>query len=601
MTADRLERLAWLLASATILIALGTILAVPILPGQDVPPHTIAALVLSDPSHFAAFFEVNWALTAQLFEAMAVALLVVLPLYWAAKVAFFISAAALITSCGVLAKRTGASPALALSLAASFSIGWLFAMGFVNFFSGLAFGTVGVAILAVARPSLGLRLLTSGVFLTAAFGHIVAAGLMGLFSLVVRAVVTPKETRLREYGLDILTWAPAGTLTLIQMFGTISADTASGRRDVVADMEMPSGIPFMLEGAFGGFSSVGWLIPVALVCGLLAVEKSRRTAVVVAALAGFLLLMMAVPLHAIGWHFAKPRPLFLPTVALPLLLIFEGTRGRVVGASIAAVCLVVTCLNSAGAIREAGRIAEWVQNYEHSDGVLGPAGFPSSGRTFEANFHPEPMGPTGPGIESAIGLPHYATQNGGASPGAFATNPSMHSLSFPGGADRFFPATPLLAMIVREGCRSDDSCWRNDEFRADVLATMAVHWDSVALVDPPDGVLARLAARQMRQLTPWLWAPDVADLRGELPAGFRGPIAWQLGYLETVGVISSGAANITEDAMILRVTDIPGGPTFLRVHRDPNQDGAFQEGEEVIFQQSVELAAGEPTHVPLGR
>jgi hypothetical protein len=55
------------------------------------------------------------------------------------------------------------------------------------------------------------------------------------------------------------------------------------------------------------------------------------------------------------------------------------------------------------------------------------------------------------------------------------------------------------------------------------------------------------------------------------------------------------------DGMVLRVTDIPGGPTFLRVHVDPNQDGDYQDGEEVLFQETVLLSAEEPTHVTLAR
>lgn len=589
MNDERAARLTTLLAAATASLVMLTVIFVPVLPGQDIPPHTLAALVLSQPDAFADYFEVNWALTAQLFEAITVGLLTFLPLFWAAKAAYAVAAASLIAGCGVLARRAGASPGLAVSLAAAFCLGWPFAMGFVNFFSGLATGVVGVALIATKRPTLKVRAVAATVFLIAAFGHIVAAGLMGVFSLVVRAVITPRESRVRELALDVATWIPAGALTLVQMIGTISADTASGRRDVVADTVMPSGVPYLLEGAFGGFSSAGWLIPLALGAALVAVDRNRRSATVLVALAAFMALMALMPLHAIGWHFAKPRPMFFAAVALPSLLIFGSPRGRLVPPVIAALCLAVTALNAVGTARESIQIATWIANY----------GASPSGRTFEVNFHPEPAGPSGPGIQAAIGVPHYATRYGGATPGAFATNPNMHSLSFPGGPDRFFPATPLLAMIVPAECRHDAACYRGDHYRADVVATMLVDWDTAALVDPPSGVTERLRERGMTELAPWLWASESADIRAELPPGFRGPIAWQLGYLDTVGVISSGAADITADGMVLRVTDIPGGPTLVRIHRDPNGDGQHQEGELVLLLETVSLRTTGPTTVQI--
>ncbi|MFT6399634.1 MAG: hypothetical protein ACJAYU_004403 [Bradymonadia bacterium] len=590
MTQARAEFVAAALALTTALLALGTILALPVLPGTDAPTNTMVAWVASQSVLFADYFEVSWAVTAQGFDFLTFILVAAFPLFTAAKVALALYAVMLMASSAIIAKRAGGSPWLALALAAAFSLGWLFAMGFYNFYSGLSLGSLGIALIATPQPSWKRRLAGAAIFLTAAFGHFVAAGLLGLHSLLVRALVTPGGDRRREYALDVLTWTPAGLLSLIPLFGLLGGGSSSPRYEV-AESAMPDALPFLLEGAFGGFCGIGWLLPIGLVLAFLVSDRDRRSVPIYAALAVVLVLLIVMPVHVAGWGFAKPRPMFLVAVAWPSLLLFRGDLGRLAPPCLAALCLLVTGTNAVGAAREANRLESWIANY----------GAVESGRTFEVNFHPEPAGATGPGVRPGIGVPHYATRLGGATPGAFATNPIMHTTLFVGEPATLFPQTPLISMILPAECRQDPACYRGDEFRADIIATMVVPWDTAALVDPPDAVIERLRGRGMTELAPWLWAPSVADLRGDLPAGFRGPIAWQLGYLDTVGIISSGAADIMADGMVLRVTDIPGGPTFLRVHVDPNQDGDYQDGEEVLFQETVLLSAEEPTHVTLAR
>ena len=562
--------------------ALVSHLAAPVPPGQDAPPHITAAAALASPETFAAYYEVNWAPAAQAFEAFTVAFLTVLPVFWAAKLTLVTFTLALCAGCCLLAKRAGGNVALGLALASAYSVGWIPAMGFYNFFAGLAFGVLGAGMLAAPDPRLRDRAIALPLFLVAAWAHIIAAAMAGAFVCGVRLVSNRPGTHLRTSLLDLATVAPAACFVTVQFAKTLATAHDSGRVEQVTDGPA-RWFAHTFETTFGGFTAGGWLLALAVVLLAVRAQRSRRNAIVGGLLVAAVALVALMPLHGLGWHFAKPRPAFFAFVAVPLLFQYRvGSRGVL---AVTALALVTTALSAYGNVREGARIADAIAHYPLDD----------AGRVLEANFHPEPRVAAGPGIRSGVGIPHYATLGGGALPGAFATNPQIHSLSFVGGRG-LFPATRMLTMVVHEGCRTDPACYRGDGFRADTLAVTAVHWDHIALVDPPAGVLDRLRERGF-VIDGWRARPTVADVRVHLPDGIRGNLAWQFGYPDTVGVILEGSAEITADDSVLRATDIPAGPTHIQVFVDRNGDGEYQAGDVALMDRDEDLLPGEPTNV----
>ena len=557
-------------------------LAAPIPPGQDAPPHITAAVVLSNPEPFSAYYEVDWAPAAQAFEVLAVGFLSVFPPFVAANLALAVLAGLLCGGCALLARRVGGEAALGLGLAAAYSIGWIPAMGFYNFFAGIALGILGAAVLAGPSPSLRDRAIALPLFIVAAWAHIIAAAMAGAFVLGIRLVSHREGKAVRTAFVDVATLAPAALYSGVLFAQTLATAHDSGRVAQVA--HGPSRFfAHTFDTTFGGFSTTGWLLAVAALAIGVAAEKNRRNAVVGVLLLAAFALVAAMPLHGLGWHFAKPRPAFFAFVAVPLLFRFgSGSRPLV---AICALVLITTAISAVGNIREGSRVAEAVALYPQGD----------AGRVLEANFRPESSVSAGPGIRSGVGIPHYATLGGGALPGAFATNPQIHSLAFRGGRE-LFPATHMLTMVVHEDCRLDPECYRGDAYRADRLALTAIHWESIALVDPPPGVVERLTSRGY-SVDGWLARANSADVRVHFPDDVHGPMVWQFGYPDTLGVFEDGSAVIAENGSVIRATDIPAGPTRIRVFIDRNQDGVFQAGDVALMDHDETLLAGEPTEV----
>jgi hypothetical protein len=557
-------------------------LLAPIPPGQDAPPHITAAAVLANPEPFAAYYEVGWAPSAQAFEAMTVGFVSFVPLFWAAKLSILVLAATLCLGCALLAKRAKGNVAVALALAGAYAIGWVPAMGFYNFFAGIAFGVLGAALLAAPTPRIRDRALALPVFFVAAWAHLIAASMAGVFVFGVRWISNRPGTRLRTGLLDLATLAPAAGFAAVQLAKTLASAQDSGRVDQVS--EAPARFfAHTFDTTFGGFSPIGWSLCVGVLCLALFAQHTRRNALVGGLLLATTALVALMPLHGLGWHFAKPRPAFFAFVAVPLLFRFRAESRAVV--AITALAALSGTVSAYGNVREGIRIADAVAHFPTGD----------AGRVLEANFHPEPHGPAGPGIRSGVGIPHYATLGGGATPGAFATNPQIHSLSFVGGR-ALFPGTRLLTMVVPEACRDNSECYRGDHSRADHLALTAVHWDSVALVDPPPEVLVRLVTRGF-VADGWLLRPRVADARIHLPDGAHGPMVWRFGYPDTLGVFEEGEAVVQADGAVIRATDIPAGPTRVQLFIDSNEDGEHQAAEMMLIDREETLLAGEPTDI----
>lgn len=556
--------------------------AVP--PGQDAPPHIVAAAVMSAPDAFADEYTVRWAPAAQAFEALTIGFHSVLPLFWAAKLALIVFASMLCAACGVIARRLGGEPTVAVALAAAYGIGWIPAMGFYNFFAGLALGMAGAAL--VLRPGCRMFERVPGALLlvAAAWAHIIAAAMVGGFLVAARAIAGDRGGLGKTLAADAATVLPSAAYVGHLFVQTLAAAHDSGR---IAGVEASTDRVFAhtFDTTFGGFSSSGWVLALAVLVAATLAERSRRNARVGGLLLVSLVILTAIPLHAIGWHFAKPRPAFFVFVGLPMLLRFrpEGRSATVLVAAAA----IAASVSAIGNVREGARIHAAVAQYPDAD----------AGHVLEANFHPEPHVVAGPGIRSGVGIPHYATLGGGTLPGAFATNPQIHSLSFVGGMDRF-PNTAFLTMVLHESCREDPACYRSHEWRADLLSVVGVHWDSLALVDPPDAVVERLELRGCER-DGWLVRSRSADARVRLPDGLRGPIVWRFGFPETIGVFEDGSANIDEDGVVIRATNIPAGPTRIQVFIDHDRNGELGPGEPVLMDRDETLLADGPTEITI--
>lgn len=564
-------------------MVLGHLLA-PAPPGQDAPPHIVSAAIMSAPEAYSAYYAVNWAPTAQAFEALTIVFHTFLPLFWAAKLTIIVFCGLLCGACAVIARRLGGEPTLGLALGAAYGIGWIAAMGFYNFIAGLALGMVAAALIFCSECRPRHRLGAAVLFVGAAWAHIIAAALVAGFVLAARVLAGGISRLGKTLVHDVTTLAPASGFIAYFTALAVSSAQDSGRIESVESVSA-RWLAHSFDTTFGGFSPTGWLLAAGVLVAICFAERNARNTRIVALIAASTCVLIALPLHAIGWHFAKPRPAFFVFVALPMLLRFRP-GGRVVllltiGAAVSA------SISALGNIREGRRIADGLAMYPSGD----------AGLVLEANFRPEPTVAAGPGIRSAIGLPHYATLGGGALPGAFATNPRGHSLSFVGGM-ALFPNTPFLSMVVPRSCREDAECYRSDAWRGDVLSVVGGHWDSIALVDPPRGVLERLEARG-GEVDGWLVQPRSADARVHLPDGIRGPVAWRIGYTETIGVFEDGAAVIESDGVVIRATDIPAGPTRIMVFIDHDGDGEPGPGELVLMDREETLAVDAPTEIAI--
>lgn len=568
---------------AAFLGAIATCLFPPWAPGQDTPPHVVAAAVMRAPEVFAPWFEVHFAPTAQAFEWLIVIFGAVASLVWATKLALVTITVGLALGTARASRALGGSPWLGLALGSAYAVGWQWAMGFHNFTAALAIGVWAIPLL-FGRPATGGRRLGAAALLVlAAVAHIIAAAmllahLLGLRFARLQAPRAEPRVAARTLLADAATALPALAYVLFWGISAVRSTTHDGGSAGQIGTRFGSAPEVVWDLAattFGGFTSLGFLAA----AGALAVVVAgwRRDRAMTALWGGWAMLMVALPLHGLGWAFVRPRCGFFALVSA--VAGGRGATGRVgAWASVAAAAVVWAGLP--GAVAEGERARQ---------GALG-FGESTAGVTLEVVFHPETIAPSGPHVRSAIGLPHYATLHGGAVAGAFATNPIKHALAFRGGMASVFPPVPTLHLDISAACMATPACYVSDVAQADRIAVAALQWDAVALVGAPDGVIERLVERGLEpeEDGPNLLRPRTSTLVVPLPESFRGPVRWRAGYPDTVGSLVEGAAMVEEPGAELRLTPLPAGPIAVEI----------QLGEHTKRMQ-LALPAGAVTTAPL--
>lgn len=586
------------LAGIAAIAAIAAAILPPVPPGQDIPPNLAAVAVMAAPEKFASFFMVGTPATGAAFEHLVLAFHPALPLFWAARAAIAVHVAMLIAGFGVAARACGASVPAATALGAAYSVGWCWAMGFMDFNIALTAVVWAIPFLFPASTtSLPGRAFASILLLAAARSHIIAAG-MGLAALLTLRLARrddgPPGRRSITLGLDVLTALPAATYATVFFFKTARLARESGRNASVESTgwDLAAAGQDLLSTTFGAFTPIGWILTVVVLCAVLAALRGVRTRSIAIVSLFWIGVMVAIPLHAAGWHFARPRLGFVALALIPALVQWRrDSRWPLV---IAAAAAVVTVAGVPGAISEGRYIREAARDF----------GTAPSGTTLEVVFGPEPRTASAPYIRSAIGVPHYATLEGGAVAGAFATHPLAHPILFKGGMESVVPATTHLGFSVARDCMAIPECYRGDDFQADRIARTGVWWDSVAIVGAPPGVLERLEERGFVGESPALLRANPASLDIRFPSGLRGRIGWQLVYTDTIGVVFRDTGDVQQDGVGVRLDPVPAGPVDVLVWRDDDADGVPGPGEPPLLRApGLVLTPGQERQltIPLSR
>lgn len=591
-TARRLSQATTGLALLSLAGAVAIIAWPPMFPCQDAPGHLTDIRVSQDPALFAEWLKTGFAPASQGFRAPTALLAKVLSPVAAAKVTLLALLGGLVWAFDGIARSRGGMRPVAWAAAATVFVGWYYAMGFFNFLAALTFGAIGTRLWAEAeeRQSPGRRAMAAVFFAICSLAHVVTGG-MFLVQVWVSDVLA--RTPVKTVILRGLTLVPAGLIAVVVALMAFRAHADLGAVGRIGVLDPPFAITLrdLFATALVSYSPAGYATAAALLVGvpLAAVAERRagtpngqRTATRMLALA-WTALFLAIPMNAIGWHYASPRVLFFAYV-LPACFVAATPMTRVWGLVVAMLAAGTTLGGAPMARAEGGLIADSVDTF----------GDEPVGRTFIVNYHPEGTYTVAPWARPNVGTGRYATWAGGVDPGLFANNPVRQTVTYARPMNELFPATDDLYAVVTDACRQDPECSSDQAHvaRADCVAATAVYWDSVTLVATPTAFVERLLARGFAPQAPGVLRPRPSTIRytlalGDTPIGptAGGQLILQAAYPGTCGVIASVAVpmrDVPDDTPTLQLTPIPSGPVTARAFVDLDGNGQFGPGDRML-------------------
>jgi hypothetical protein len=605
----------WLsaLAAFVVLGAFTCIWVPPIWPGRDVPMHSLAARVVSAAELFAPYLRPNVPLSGQAHGTIAGLLCLVLPIsvHAASKVVATLGMLAMVFGLRSVARAVHGSASVAISAGAAMSVGWTFGMGFSSFALGLGVGWIalGLGLQTIRERELehtatpAARVVLGVTALLAVWCHFVAAGLSYLVFILVWVQRRPRDARL------LAPWAPGAVWAIFAAWSSLAARVDSGAvsetgtsfGDLSGLWQDVAGTAFV---SFGGSVALGvgaLLAVVALVATAGAAAKAQDG--VARALArvslGWWLLFLATPLHALGWHFARPRQIGM-VVVLPLMLLPLLTPHRRAQQGVAATLCVLLSI-SVGANFAGTRVAA----SEVSAALESVTDDAQAGEVYLASALPLRQAGWGPHVQHTVGVAAYALLDGGVARHLFATNPAVHAMLYEERVVSEFPTVARTFHYQAPGCEADPRCVAAAPNRGDQLAEVALAWDALAFVGVDEPLAQRVVARGFVRSAPGLFRPRPASvtLVLERPEGVgAGPLIVRWGY-ETLGVVGSALAELRADGRLeVRAGPLLAGPVVLEVFFDNDGTGDPGPGDSLALgelRQTMTLEPGEEKRLEL--
>ncbi len=503
----------------------------------DLPYHMLFAEVHANPEAFAGWWTPNNGLTGQ-------------GLLWVVRP--FLGGGTLFAArCGISVVAVAGFAAFALAwrcfdgprspavlAAGPVFVGFLLAMGFVNFLFGLAAGVAAVGLTHAARRhgTLAMWLAASGLLLVATVLHVVA-GLMACVQAGLVVLVMHGRGSKASIGRIAAAATPAVAYAAVTLWIAFDDYVAVG----MVERTPPTRLPLVEQAqnvvatAFGGYTNLG-LLAVATIAAILAGTPRERRPLLWATVGAWALGYAIIPFHGLGWAFAQPRPL-IAGFAFAAILGGRLPRWRVQLGIAATAGVLYTLSWCAGAHGTGARVARAVEEF----------GDAAPGVTTVAPIDPM-RSPYNAWVDAGRHVGAYAVLNGGTTNGLTAFSSTVHGarpVEPPGGFGTRLPQD----LGVMFDCELWADCAVAARDVTDRIALAATTLDSVVVVGFPEDVADRLVARGFSALpgaTPLAeatsgtvirLAPTTLDVvfdggdalvsaAVEVRVGLEGPIGW---------------------------------------------------------------------------
>lgn len=601
-------------AIACLALALLTIWAPLVPPSQDGASHMLDVVVHSSPELFDSYVRTHTPPSARGFVVPSLLVAPVAGPVGAARVTLTFCLLMWAGGMVLLTRRPLGEAGPAVIGASMVCAGWIVAMGFWNFFVGLSLGVLALGVWWRWREAgWASRIVAALLLLLAVPAHVAAASLMAcvLAAFSVCTLVWPSRSSMdtapptfRQRGLgvmgDVACWLPVLLWSALIVRGLSSdLEVWTSRSASLEWTRVPlvDGLRNLLMCAFVSWSRFAALAQgtalVVLVTQLFRHPRGAETLMV----AGCLLVAAAtvvLPLHLAGWGYASVR-LLTPALVLPLAFVrMDGRLAKGLVSAFSAIAVVSMILTLGGALREGERAA-------HAIDAFSPA---PSGRAFVVVYHPEPLVPAAPYVQSMIGIGNWGVFGGGTHAGQFAVVPGQHNALFVADPAVLFPATPLLFFNVPAACLEDPACAAQEALRADRVATSAVEWDTLLVSEAPRGFLDQLTLRGFTPTTRGTWAPPepasvrLTGARDGIGAGPDDVIVIRASYPSTIGLFRAAFYRPTDPDWVLE--GLPSGAVMVDAFIDRDGDRRPGPGDaELLAPTQRVLVAGSEAEIPL--
>jgi hypothetical protein len=515
----------------------------------------------------------------------------------------------------LLGRRPLKESGLAVIGACLVGTGWLVAMGFWNFVVGFSLGFFALGLWwRTYDQGWPARLGPAAVMLLAVPAHVAAAALMAgvLAAFSICAALLPHggqasearasmKARIRHVALDALCWVPVLVWSALIVRG-ISSDLEvwTSRSELLewATIPLTESARNLVMCAFVSWSRVSivpQVLAIVLAAGAAVTGGRRAESLMIAGCMLVAALTLILPLHAGGWGYASAR-LLTPALLAPLALMRVERPGvRILSATFSVAAVLSLVFSLGGALREGERASH----------AIGAFSTEPVGRAFVVVYHPEPLAPAGPYIQSMIGIGNWGVMGGGTHAGQFAIIPNQHNALFVRNPTELFPQSPLLFMNVPAACLENPECAAQDVVRADRVAASAVAWETLLISEAPRGFLDRLTMRGFAPITRGTWAPpEPASVRlvGR-PAAARASddavIVIRASYPQTIGPFRAALYHQSDPAD-WSIDGLPAGTITVDAFIDRDGDRRMGPSDtEVLGATPLVLVAGSVHDIPL--